>query len=56
LVGAIVVGIGWGVGGIDMLAYLMHSAIFTVPTVIIFGGFLILGTMIGDAIVFNEKV
>ena len=56
LVAAILAGIGWGVGGIGILAYFMHSAIFTVPIVIIFGGFLIVGTMIGDAIIFNEKI
>jgi hypothetical protein len=43
LVGAILAGIGWGVGGIDILAYFMHSAIFTVPVVIIFGGIFNIG-------------
>lgn len=42
-------GCGWGIAGLDFVTYLMHSAIFSIPVVIIFGGFLILGSAIGDA-------
>ena len=43
-------GIGWGVSGLDISVYLIHSAIFTIPVVIVFGLFIILGTMIYDAL------
>jgi hypothetical protein len=52
LMGGTLIGVGWGIGGLDIVAYLMHSAIFTIPVVIFFGGFLILGTTIGHAIKF----
>jgi hypothetical protein len=36
------------VAGLDLATYYIHSAIFSIPVVVIFGLFLILGTMIGD--------
>lgn len=46
--GSVLIGTGWGIGGLDLITYFIHSAIFSIPVVVIFGGFLILGTMIGD--------
>jgi hypothetical protein len=43
-------GIGWGVAGIEITVFLVHSAIFTIPTVIVYGLFLILGSMLHEAI------
>jgi hypothetical protein len=43
-------GIGWGVSGLEIVVYLIHSAIFTIPTVIVFGAFLIMGTIISRAL------
>lgn len=43
-------GMGWGITGLDIATFLIHGCIFTVPVVIIFGGFLILGSVIGDTL------
>ena len=43
-------GIGWGIAGLEFTTFLVHSAIFTIPTVIIFGLFLILGSILHDAL------
>ena len=48
IIGSILIGTGWGVAGLDLTTYFIHSAIFSIPVVVIFGLFLILGTMIGD--------
>lgn len=48
ILGSILIGTGWGVAGLDLTTYFIHSAIFSIPVVVIFGLFLILGTMIGD--------
>lgn len=48
ILGSILMGTAWGVAGLDLTTYFIHSAIFSVPVVVIFGVFLILGTMIGD--------
>ena len=50
LIGGLLMGCGRGVAGLDFVTYLIHSAIFSIPVVIIFGGFLILGTAIGDGV------
>ena len=42
------IGASWGTAGLDLTTYFIHSAIFSIPVVLIFGIFLILGTMIGD--------
>lgn len=48
ILGSILIRTGWGVAGLDLTTYFIHSAIFSIPVVVIFGLFLILGTMIGD--------
>ena len=48
LAGGLVFGIGLAMGGLELTTYFIHSAIFSIPVVIIFGLFMILGTMIGD--------
>jgi hypothetical protein len=48
MAGSILIGTGWGVAGLDLTTYFIQSAIFSIPVVVIFGVFLILGTMIGD--------
>jgi hypothetical protein len=49
-IGALLFGMGWGVTGLDIATFLIHSSLFTIPIVIIFGGFFIMGSMIGDAL------
>ena len=41
-------GIGWALSGLEIMVYLVHSAIFTIPTVIVFGAFLIFGSMFAN--------
>ena len=46
--GAILIGTSWGIAGLDLGSYFVQSAIFSVPIGVVFGIFLLLGTMIGD--------
>lgn len=48
IIGSVMIGTSWGIAGLDLTTYFIQSAIFSIPVVIIFGLFLILGTMIGD--------
>lgn len=48
ILGSALMGTAWGVAGLDLTTYFIHSAIFSIPVVVIFGVFLVLGTMIGD--------
>ena len=49
-VGGLLFGCGWGIAGLDLTTYFIHSAVFSIPVVVIFGLYLIIGTMIGDTI------
>lgn len=49
-IGAVIFGLGWGLAGLNVAVYLIHSALFTLSVVIIFGGFLILGSLIVETI------
>jgi hypothetical protein len=42
------IGSSWGIAGLDLGSYFVQSAIFSVPIGVVFGIFLLLGTMIGD--------
>lgn len=46
--GAVLMGLGWGISGLEFTGYFIHSAIFTISTVIVYGAFLIFGSMICD--------
>jgi hypothetical protein len=46
--GAILIGSSWGMAGLDLGSYFVQSAIFSVPIGVVFGIFLLLGTLIGD--------